>query len=131
MGLVALVDHPERADAVVLVDLSDDGTVLHRTEVETASLPDAVARREAGGPGDGPQGVPDAAPRWVWDDTARRYPPLLAAGVRVARCHDLRLCHAILRRSALCTDSALARAPSGPWDEAAPDTPRPAEQSLV
>ena len=24
------------------------------------------------------------APRWVWDDTARWYPPLLAAGVRVA-----------------------------------------------
>ena len=29
--------------------------------------------------------------RWVWDDTARWYPPLLAAGVRVARCHDCRI----------------------------------------
>lgn len=42
----------------------------------------------------------EAAPdpiRWVWPDTASVYPRLLAAGVRVARCHDLRLCHAILR----------------------------------
>ena len=39
------------------------------------------------------------APRWVWDDTARWYPPLLAAGVRVERCHDLRLGHHLLRRA--------------------------------
>ena len=38
-------------------------------------------------------------PRWVWDDTARWYPPLLAAGVRVERCHDLRLGHRLLRRA--------------------------------
>ncbi|NYF17020.1 DNA polymerase-1 [Microbacterium sp. AK009] len=36
-------------------------------------------------------------PRWVWSDTGRVYGGLLAAGVRVARCHDLRLAHAILR----------------------------------
>lgn len=34
--------------------------------------------------------------RWIWADTAAIYPRLLAAGVRVERCHDLRLCHAIL-----------------------------------
>ncbi|WP_256838455.1 bifunctional 3'-5' exonuclease/DNA polymerase [Ornithinimicrobium faecis] len=45
-----------------------------------------VREREAG---------PEAV-RWVWPDTASVYPRLLAAGVRVARCHDLRLCHAIL-----------------------------------
>jgi len=55
-------------------------------------------------------------PRWVLDEVALRYPPLLAAGVRLDRCHDLRLCHAILRTSASCSDSALATAVPGPWD---------------
>ena len=55
-------------------------------------------------------------PRWVWDDTSWWYPQLLAARVRVERCFDLRLCHAILRRSHLTADSALARSPIGPWD---------------
>ncbi|MGN6220315.1 MAG: bifunctional 3'-5' exonuclease/DNA polymerase [Microbacterium sp.] len=57
------------------------------------------------------------APRWVWNDTARWYPPLLAAGVRVARCHDLRLCHAILRDSALVAPDDPLRRSSG-WDAA-------------
>ncbi|HAN25862.1 MAG TPA: bifunctional 3'-5' exonuclease/DNA polymerase, partial [Microbacterium ginsengisoli] len=35
--------------------------------------------------------------RWVWSDTARWYPPLLAAGARVRRVHDLRAVRAILR----------------------------------
>ncbi|GLI29002.1 bifunctional 3'-5' exonuclease/DNA polymerase [Agromyces rhizosphaerae] len=39
-------------------------------------------------------------PRWVWSDTRHWYRPLLAAGVRVERCHDLRLARAILRASA-------------------------------
>ena len=55
-------------------------------------------------------------PRWVWDDTSRWYPQLLAAGVRVDRCFDLRLCHAILRASSLAAQSALARGSRGPWD---------------
>lgn len=51
--------------------------------------------------------------RWVWSDAARWYPPLLARGVVVERCHDLRLCHTILRGSALVADrGALA----GRWD---------------
>ncbi|QKG20735.1 DNA polymerase I - 3'-5' exonuclease-like protein [Actinomadura verrucosospora] len=36
------------------------------------------------------------APRWVWASTARLYPRLLAAGVRVARCHDLELVENLL-----------------------------------
>jgi len=56
------------------------------------------------------------SPRWVWDDTRRWYPELLAAGLRVERCVDLRLCHAILRGSALTAHTALATAPAGPWD---------------
>jgi len=59
-----------------------------------------------------------AHPRWVWDDTSRWYPELLAAGVRVERCFDLRLCHTIIRFSALTASSALATAAPGPWDVA-------------
>ncbi len=55
-------------------------------------------------------------PRWVWDDTATWYPELLAARLRVERCFDLRLCHAILRSSVLTAGSALATAPQGVWD---------------
>ena len=61
-------------------------------------------------------------PRWVWDDTNHWYPQLLAAGVRVERCFDLRLCHVILRNSMLTADSALARAEPSSWD-AAPISP--------
>ena len=34
--------------------------------------------------------------RWVWADTAETYPALLRAGVRVDRCHDVRLVEALL-----------------------------------
>jgi DNA polymerase-1 len=67
-----------------------------------------------------------AAVRWVWSDAPRWYADLLAAGVRVARCHDLRLCHAILRGSALVgADAAVREAvewDAAPFAEAA-DTP--------
>ena len=59
-----------------------------------------------------------AAPRWVWDDTARWYPRLLRAGIRVHRAHDLRLCHAILRNSELTAGSGLARGAPTKWDGA-------------
>ncbi len=78
---------------------SDDGA----TEV-VDDVVAYVARREA------------EQPRWVWDDTTRWYPELLAAGVRVARCHDLRLCHLILRSSALTATSTLATAEASGWD---------------
>ena len=35
-------------------------------------------------------------PRWLWPSTAELYPRLLAAGVRVERCHDLELTEALL-----------------------------------
>ena len=63
--------------------------------------------------------------RWVWEDTARSYPVVLRGSVRVQRCHDLRLCHAILRNSALTGGSALANAPANRWD--APAAASPAE----
>jgi DNA polymerase-1 len=59
-------------------------------------------------------------PRWVFADTARLYPLLLAGGVRLKRAHDLRLCHAILRLAEASAHSALANAPAGRWDQAPP-----------
>lgn len=73
-------------------------------DVAVTELPEAVARLER------------EHPRWVWSDTARWYPGLLAAGVRVERCVDLRLSHAILRHSSLTATSALAKSPSDEWD---------------
>ncbi|MEV0151761.1 MULTISPECIES: bifunctional 3'-5' exonuclease/DNA polymerase [unclassified Nonomuraea] len=35
-------------------------------------------------------------PRWVWADAREDYPPLLRAGVRVSRCHDLALTEGLL-----------------------------------
>ncbi|MBX6385119.1 MAG: bifunctional 3'-5' exonuclease/DNA polymerase [Microbispora sp.] len=35
-------------------------------------------------------------PRWVWADARRVYPALLAAGVRVSRCHDVALTENLL-----------------------------------
>lgn len=61
--------------------------------------------------------------RWVWDDTARWYPPLLAAGVRVARCHDLRLGHHLLRRAPAVDGALLAGAESEHWDRLGPLVP--------
>ena len=78
---------------------ADDGLVEPVDEVVSY-----IARREA------------EQPRWVWDDTTRWYPELLEAGVRVARCHDLRLCHLILRSSALTAASTLATAEANGWD---------------
>lgn len=83
-------------------------------EVAMADLPDLVRAREAA---DGRR------PRWVWDDTARWYPSLLAAGVRVERCHDLRLGHRLLLRAPAVDTSLLAGEQSEHWDRLAPSTP--------
>lgn len=76
--------------------------------VALPDLPALVADREAG------------SPRWVWDDTARWYPLLLAAGVRVARCHDLRLCHHLLRRAPEVDAGLLDGPESALWDRLGP-----------
>lgn len=68
-----------RPAGVALIDEAGGETL-----VPEAGLAAAVAEREA------------EHPRWVWTDTAQWYPPLLRAGVRVERCHDLRLVDAIL-----------------------------------
>jgi len=83
-------------------------------EVAMSDLPDFVRAREAD---------ERRRPRWVWDDTARWYPPLLAAGVRVERCHDLRLGHRLLLRAPAVDASLLAGEQSEHWDRLGPSTP--------
>lgn len=74
-------------------DSSRNGNPGELTEFDSAELPEFVRRIEA-----------EHSPRWVWDDTTRWLPALLAQGVRPTRCHDLRLSHAILRRSAFVAE---------------------------
>ena len=84
-----------------------DGAAQPTERLTPAELPARVAALEC----------PDV--RWVWADTRTLYPALLTAGVRVARCVDLRLCHPILRHSVWTQGSALARRPASHWDTAA------------
>ncbi len=95
------------ADGTTAVRLDDAGAEIDRRTV--ADLTAWVAEVES-----------TAAPRWVWNDTPTWYDSLLVAGVRVARCHDLRLSHAILRDSASVTDATALRAAHA-WDAAASD----------
>ncbi|WP_394768929.1 bifunctional 3'-5' exonuclease/DNA polymerase [Lacisediminihabitans sp.] len=104
---VCLFPTPE---GVVLQAIDDDGRASEDSRtVPLDALAEAVAPLEA------------ERPRWVWDDTSRWYPTLLAAGVRIERCVDLRLSHAILRGSALTAGSALASAPRNSWDQPTPE----------
>ena len=98
-----------RAEGIVLTELGADVEPLAPPRVVDA-LATEVSRLEL------------AQPRWVWDDTSRWYPALLRAGVRIERCFDLRLCHAILRGSSLTASSALATAEPNEWDEPTPES---------
>ncbi|MDN3494378.1 bifunctional 3'-5' exonuclease/DNA polymerase [Planococcus sp. APC 4015] len=103
------------AEAIVAVELAADGSESGRTPLSADELVAWIAAREASAP-----------PRWVWNDTPGWYDPVLARGHRLARCHDLRLSHAILRDSAFVADDAAVRT-AREWDAApaAPDL-RPA-----
>lgn len=106
-----------RDGADVLARRLDDGDrVVETTRVTAGALAQWVAAAE-----DAVGTASDASadhPRWVWNDTVAWYPSLLAAGVRVDRCVDLRLCHAILRRAGWTAASDLATAVDDPWDAA-------------
>lgn len=107
-------------EAICAVSLDADGAEIERTLLTEADLPDWVARTEEA-----------EAPRWVWNDTPRWYGGLLVAGVRVRRCHDLRLTHMILRDALESADTARSDgAPAGvsgwdapPYDEEAAPGP--------
>ena len=100
---------------ILLTSVDDDGVRGESRVVD--SLAAEVSRLERSGP------------RWVWDDTSLWYPQLLAEGVRIGRCVDLRLCHAILRASTLTRASALARSAPDDWDSPTPE-PRRATAAL-
>jgi DNA polymerase-1 len=104
-GLVYLALRSGPDGSVVVSTLDERGDLIGESQtVRPGMLPAAVAQLEGG------------RPRWVWDDTRRWYGPLLAAGVRVERCVDLRLSHAILRNSELTAASALVKAQPNSWD---------------
>lgn len=96
------------SSGVRATQLSDDGAVDDVTAIAEANLPEWVTLREP------------ERPRWVWNDTSRWYPPLLAAGARVERCVDLRLCRTILRNAVATARSELATADRDAWDAAPP-----------
>ncbi len=75
---------PEGEKGGTLRALARDGSPAGDVE-RVDDLAAAVAERER-----------SSAPRWVWASTARLYPRLLRAGVRVGRCHDLELTEALL-----------------------------------
>ncbi|MDG4826706.1 bifunctional 3'-5' exonuclease/DNA polymerase [Asanoa sp. WMMD1127] len=87
----------------------DDGGRPAGPAATVPSLAAAVASVEAA-----------SRPRWVWPSTSALYPSLLAAGVRVERCHDVELTEALLLGSAGSWGSprsvaaALARLRGGP-----------------
>jgi DNA polymerase-1 len=67
-----------------LCPLDDTGRPLGPAEA-VDDLAAAVAARERAD-----------RPRWLWASTAESYPALLAAGVRVDRCHDVELTESLL-----------------------------------
>jgi DNA polymerase I len=100
-----------RGDAAVEArEYADDGTAVGVTRLSAGELAGFVGDRER------------APVRWVWDDTTRWYPALLEAGVRVERCTDLRLTHAVLRRSPFVDRSALIGGDTPGWDALQPVT---------
>lgn len=78
--LIAVVPAPDGGFAYRL--LGDDGHPVGPPRTADGS---ALARLEC-----------DHRPRWIFDATIGTYPALLAAGVRVERCHDVTLTERIL-----------------------------------
>ena len=116
-----------------IVDLDHEGREIGRIDLAEEALPDHVRDRENGARGGqsasgGEQN--GARPRWVFSDTPKWYPPLLAAGVSIERCHDLRLAHAILARSELVTAPEAVRA-AADWDAAPADAAAPEQAAAL
>ena len=116
-----------------IVDLDREGREIDRIDLAEDALPDHVRDREtgAGGGRNGTEGEQNwVRPRWIFSDTPKWYPPLLAAGVSIERCHDLRLTHAILARSELVTAPEALRAASD-WDAAPADAAAPEQAAAL
>lgn len=96
--------------AWILLEAADEGVLAQVHDGEAHHVPpphltEWVRQRETGG----------EPVRWVWDSTAAWYPELLRHGVRVARCHDLRLIRHILARSTFAPGGGDDHRPE--WDE--------------
>lgn len=115
---VVLIALQWTSSGVVATELTDDGEVAATTTLDETALPVWVADRET------------ERPRWVWNDTSRWYAGLLAAGVRVERCVDLRLCRTILRNAVASQGSALATGDRDAWDAPAPARAATASDAL-
>ena len=118
-----------------IVDLDRSGREIKRIELAEEALPGFVRDREngAGGhPTTGGSGGRAPAPptRWIFSDTPKWYPPLLAAGVSLERCHDLRLTHGILARSELVTAPGPLRAAED-WEAAPADATAPEQAAAL
>ncbi len=94
-----VVGRSAAAGGFAAVEIDDQGARSPEIPIPADGLAEFVSAREA-----------EAPRRWVWADTPAVYPGLLSAGVRVERCHDLRLCHQILRSSELVGDRSAVRA---------------------
>ncbi|WP_245958656.1 bifunctional 3'-5' exonuclease/DNA polymerase [Microbacterium bovistercoris] len=82
----------------VLVHCDEEGAEFSRESCALAELNEVVARAER------------STPLWVVRALREAYPPLLAAGIRLRRAHDLLLCHAILRDTASLSQPVPASA---------------------
>ncbi|UJP11112.1 bifunctional 3'-5' exonuclease/DNA polymerase [Microbacterium sp. KUDC0406] len=105
---VVLGRHTDGGCVLVLCDGA--GEELGREVCVPDDLAAAVARWER------------TSPLWVVRTLRDAYPPLLAAGIRLRRAHDLLLCHAILRDTASLAEPLPA---SRRWIRAASAEPRP------
>jgi DNA polymerase-1 len=99
---VRIVISPDGPGRVALIDPDAQPEPATLASIEISALPATVRDLET------------QHPRWVWHDTRDWFPVLLAAGVRVERCHDLRLAAAILETSTLtaATRDTAPRRPS-------------------
>ncbi|MFC4222534.1 bifunctional 3'-5' exonuclease/DNA polymerase [Lysinibacter cavernae] len=105
-----LVSSPPSAKGqIVLRQLDNEGQLFDTFFLDSVDFAGAV------------EALDEEGVRWVWSDTAHWYPGLLEQGVRVGRCHDLRLCHVILRNAEGAAGSELAHGPASAWDEASAD----------
>ncbi|MGI9824519.1 bifunctional 3'-5' exonuclease/DNA polymerase [Agromyces sp. Marseille-Q5079] len=99
----------------IAVGVGDDG----RVEFVDVAAPDellAVAVAGAASAREFRRLEAEFGPRWVWTDVRRWYPSLLASGVRLARCHDLRLAGAVLGHSTFTADArARIGRPAPAW----------------
>ncbi|WP_243225544.1 bifunctional 3'-5' exonuclease/DNA polymerase [Microbacterium sp. CIAB417] len=80
-------------DGYVAIDLDREGAEQGRHRIAPDELAGWTAATEA-----------ESAPRWVIRSARELYPELLHAGARLTRTHDLVLCHAILRDTALLAE---------------------------